>query len=187
MGLKLFGRRATWQHVGRFQLIILHVIGAALGGAIVGGAIAVVGAATGLHGARQWVLAIAVCLALVVGLFFPNVKLGRQRQVPRNWALTMEPRRRFIFWGALLGSGVATLIPYSAFIVLIGAQLTVPIELGAFAGAIFGAMRQASTLLPLARGSEIEAMMESLTRLRSTAQGANIAVIVAGGAAILFS
>ena len=51
--------------------------------------------------------------------------------------------------GAMLGSGVATPIFHTAFLVLLAAQLTGGVALGLISGALFGAARQATALLPL--------------------------------------
>ncbi len=55
----------------------------------------------------------------------------------------------YFLWGMLLGSGVATIIPYSAFLLILVTQLTSGVVLGSASGAIFGSTRAITALLPL--------------------------------------
>jgi hypothetical protein len=146
----------------------LHVAGAALAGALLGGLIGGIGALAGLTEWRPWVIAGGALLALGLGLRQRPPKLGRQRQVPRRWAPGTSPSRVYLVWGAMLGSGVATPIFHSAFLVLLAAQLTGGVTLGLISGALFGAARQTTALL-------------SLLGLRPAARRLNAALIVAGG------
>ena len=158
----------------------LHVAGAALAGALLGGLVGGVGALAGLAAWRPWVVGGAALLALALGLRRRPPKLGRQRQVPRRWAPGTPPARLSSL-GAMLGSGVATPIFHTAFLVLLAAQLTGGVALGLISGALFGAARQATALLPLLVRLDPGRTMGLLETLRPVARRLNAALIVAGG------
>jgi hypothetical protein len=178
VGLGLLGRGGTRQALG---LGALHVVGAALAGALVGGFVGGVGTLAGLAAWRPWIVAGGALLALGLGLLRRPPKLGRQRQVPRRWAPGTPPSRVYLVWGAMLGSGVATPIFHTAFIVLVAAQLTSGVALGLVSGALFGAARQATALLPLLGRLDPGRTMDLLELLRPGARRLNAALIIAGG------
>ena len=159
----------------------LHVAGAALAGALLGGLVGGVGALAGLAAWRSWVVGGAALLAFGLGLLRQPPKLGRQRQVPRRWAPGTPPSRVYLVWGAMLGSGVATPIFHTAFLVLLAAQLTGGVALGLVSGALFGAARQTTALLPLLGRLDPGRTMGLLETLRPVARRLNVALIVAGG------
>src|SRR5918997_6421171 len=136
VGLGLLGRGGTRRALG---LWALHVAGAALAGALLGGLVGGVGALAGLPAWRPWVVVVGALLAFGLGLRRQPPRLGRQRQVPRRWALGTPPSRVYLVWGAMLGSGVATPIFHSAFLVLLAAQLTGGVVVGLGFLALFGA------------------------------------------------
>src|SRR4051812_8063468 len=125
MGLSHLGRG------GAARIRVTHLVGAAIGGMLVGAVLGSVGAMLGLATWRAWLVGASTVLALVVALSRRPIPLGRQRQVPREWNQTMSPARRYLLWGAMLGAGVATPIFTSAVLVLLGAQLTAGVALGA--------------------------------------------------------
>src|SRR5688500_17878381 len=118
VGLGLLGRGGTRQAL---RLWLLHVAAAALAGALLGGLLGGVGALAGLEASRPWVVVAGALLALGLGLRRQPPKLGRQRQVPRRWPPGTPPSRVYLVWGAMLGSGVATPIFHTAFLVLLAA------------------------------------------------------------------
>jgi hypothetical protein len=65
----------------------------------------------------------------------------QRRQVPRGWIRAYGAPRAYAVWGALLGSGVATIVPHSAYLVLLAAELVSGPKAGALAGAAFGLTR----------------------------------------------
>jgi hypothetical protein len=131
------------------QSTALHLLGSALGGAASGVLLAAIGGAASLDDHRAPVVGCATVLALFFSLRRAPAKLGLQVQVPRNWRYTMTPQVRYVLWGILLGSGIATLIPYPIYLVLMGAELTVGITIAAVAGALFGVARELPVVLPL--------------------------------------
>ncbi len=155
--------------------------GAALGGAAAGGGLGWIGALLRLPDWRPWLIGVTAVGAFALAIGPRPVQLGRQCQVPRAWARTMPPRRRYLLWGALLGCGLATPILSSAFLVLLSAQLTIGPWLGTVAGAVYGGTREAMALLPMLRGSDPEATMALLPRYRPTAQRLNAAAALGGG------
>ena len=165
----------------------LHVAGAALAGAVLGGLVGWVGALLGLAAWRPWIVGGAALLALGLGLRRRPPKLGRQRQVPRRWAPGTPPSRVYLIWGAMLGSGVATPIFHTAFLVLVAAQLTSGLPLGLVSGALFGAARQATALLPLLGRLDPERTMGLLETCRPLARRLNAALVVASGIVLVLA
>lgn len=55
---------------------------------------------------------------------------------------------RYFLWGVLLGCGVATVIPYTSFIVLLAAEATSGPIIGAILGAVYGCAREVVSLMP---------------------------------------
>jgi hypothetical protein len=159
----------------------LHLAGAAVAGALLGGLVGSLGALAGLAAWRPWVVGGAALLALGLGLLRRPPKLGRQRQVPRRWAPGTPPSRVYLVWGAMLGSGVATPIFHTAFLLLLAAQLTGGVALGLVSGALFGAARQATALLPLLGRLDPGRTMGLLETLRPVARRLNAALITGGG------
>src|SRR5688572_7575252 len=98
VGLGLLGRGGMRQALG---LWALHLAGAALAGALLGGLVGAAGALAGLEAWRPWVIGGAALLALGLALRRQPPKLGRQRQVPRRWAPETPPARVYLIWGAM--------------------------------------------------------------------------------------
>jgi hypothetical protein len=184
VGLGLLGRGGTRQALG---LWTLHMAGAALAGALVGGLFGAIGALAGLAAWRPWVVGGAALLAFGLALLPRPPKLGRQRQVPRRWPPGTPPSRVYLIWGAMLGSGVATPIFHTAFLVLLAAQLTGGVTLGIVSGALFGAARQATALLPLLGRLGPGRTMGLLETLRPAARRLNAALIVASGLVLVLA
>ena len=184
VGLGLLGRGGTRRAIGFWAL---HVAGAALAGALLGGLVGGIGELAGLAAWRPWVIAGGAILAFALGLLPRPPKLGRQRQVPRRWAPGTPPSRVYLIWGAMLGSGVATPIFHTAFLFLIAAQLTGGVALGLVSGALFGAARQATALLPLLARFDPGRTMGLLETLRPGARRLNAALIIAGGLVLLLA
>lgn len=159
----------------------LHLLGAMLGGAAVGGLLGALGSLLGLSSWRAVVIAIAVFWAVSLAMSQRPTRLGRQQQVPRRWATTMPPGRRYALWGVMLGSGVATPVVSSSLVVLLGAQTTAGPMLGALAGIVFGGTREAMALLPPVCRLDPGSTMALLPALRTKVQRLNAVAILAGG------
>jgi hypothetical protein len=181
MGLGLLGR-------GRASTAItaaLHLAGAAVGGAALGVAVGAMGELLSLGDVRPWLIGAAAVIAWHLARRPRPVKLGRQCQVPQAWARSMAPPRRYLLWGAMLGSGVATLIPYSVFLVMLAAQSTAGIATATLAGAVFGLFREGMALAPLLAGLDLEGTRDLLPALRSKALLLNRHLSLAAGATLL--
>lgn len=163
---------------------LVHIVGSALGGAITGGVLGLLGMLVGAERWRPAIILIVSGFALWHGVGRKRPKLGRQRQVPRRWSAVLPPDLCYFAWGVLLGSGVATVIPYSAFLVVLAAQLTAGVTLGAISGAMYGAVRGVIPLIPvLADRSDSDPSQLSclLTAYAWRARLSNVAWVVATG------
>jgi hypothetical protein len=144
MGLQLLGRGTRIQSA---LAGLSHLLGAAAGGAIVGATLGWVGSALYLPAWRIQLLAGFIIVSLRYSLMRPMSHLGLQCQVPRMWRYNMASIPRYILWGALLGCDVATVIPYTSFIVLLGVQATSGLVIGAVSGALYGSARELASKL----------------------------------------
>jgi hypothetical protein len=135
----------------------------------------------GLASWRAWLVGATTALVLDLALSRRPIPLGRQRQVPREWNQTMSPTRRYLLWGAMLGAGVATPIFTSAVLVLLSAQLTAGVALGAISGGAFGLTREGMALVPGVRRLDQGATMALLTRFRSPVRRLNAVVALGAG------
>lgn len=178
VGLGFLGRGRTRSALGYW---LLHVLGAAAAGAVVGGAFGGVGELLGLAAWRPWLIGSAAAAALLLGLRARPPKLGRQRQVPRRWSAGTAVPWVYTVWGAMLGCGLATPIFHSAFVLLTAAQVTGGVGMGIVSGALFGLARQAMALVPVVARYEPDRTMWLLERLRPLARRMNVALVVAGG------
>lgn len=184
VGLGFLGR-------GRERSVIaywlLHVLGAALAGALVGGAAGWIGGLLGLGNWRPWVIGIAALAALYWGFQPKPPRIGRQRQVPRRWPAGTPLAWIYLVWGMMLGSGFWTPVYQTAFLVLVGAQLTAGWELGLISGAVFGAFRQMTALWPTLRQLDPGQTMQLLEVLRPHARRINIGLIVVSGVILVLT
>lgn len=185
MGLTSLGRGRASRAV---PAAVAHVAGAALGGAVIGALLAAFGSLLSLSAWRVPILGVAAVLALKLGRSRTGVGLGLQRQVPRSWDRWMSPGACYLLWGWLLGTGVATTIPYSLFLLVLAAQLTSGAALAALAGALYGTARESVAVVPLACGPprmDNEKILGLLPSLRAVACRANTMTILLGASALL--
>lgn len=185
MGLGFLGRGKV-----RRVLVIggLHVAAASLGGAVVGGTLGGVGSLLDLSGRRLMVIVPVSIYAVWHALRRRHARLGLQRQVPQSWSRSMSPAKRYFWWGVLLGSGVATLIPYSGFLMVLGAQVVSGVLLGAASGAVYGGMRQVTMLTLLANRAnwrDPDRMPRLLPMLAEPLRRANSVIAFAGSIALI--
>lgn len=146
MGLAFLGRGKEWRTI---YLSIIHVIGAAIGGAIIGTLLGWLGSLLALSPWRTVAIAVTAIFALWYSLSRRTQKLGIHRQVPRSWANIMAIELCYFLWGMLLGSGVAIVIPSSSFLIILVTQFTSGVTLGCISGLLFGSTRGVIALLPL--------------------------------------
>lgn len=109
---------------------------------------------------------------------------GLRRQVERRLELRLRPLRAYAVWGAELGSGWSTLIPYSAFLLLLAIELRSGPLLGAAAGAAFGLSRQAPAVLAARIAESPASIMPLLPQLAPRMRLANLIVCLVGGTAL---
>lgn len=184
MGLGFLGR-------GRARNALLpglvHAAGGVLGGGGVGAIAGLVGQVLPVSRGQPLILGLALGFALLV---HSKRSVGRRAQVPRRWRETVPVVPRYFLWGMLLGSGVATIIPYSIFLVLLGAELTAGVGLAAGAGAMYGGVRSLASIVPLCQARfriAPDAYMKLLPKLRSPLKLANFVGVVIVGSILLLS
>ncbi len=172
------------------HLGFIHILGATIGGAIVGGLFGIIGQLFLLQIWRKELILMVTIFALLQSVTKLPTRLGIQKQVPRTWIHTMPPGLCYLLWGMLLGSGIATVIPYSAFLILLTTQLTSGVILGCLSGALFGSVRQLVALLPLSQKQyrlcpeRAGMLMPTLTRPVSLL---NSLLILGGGSILLLT
>jgi hypothetical protein len=146
MGLDFLGRGARQRAV---RIGACHVIGAAVGGAMLGGALGWFGELLGIQTWQPWIILFVGAFALWQSLYGQSLKLGRQCQVNRRWKRQIPAELGYFLWGWQLGCGVITFIPYSCFVVLLGVQCTSGPVIALLSGALFGGVREAVVLAVL--------------------------------------
>lgn len=172
MGLSFSGRRSQ-----QTKVVLAHLAGAAAGGAAFGYLLGLIGQQV-LTGAAR--LGVVMCFALYA-LYLaaqPRRQVGFNRQVPRGLLGRWSAGPTYAVWGALLGLGVATVIPYSAYLVLMSGELVAGPVLAALVGAVFGLTREAVTLVPLAVGAAPAEISGTLPRFAKSTAVLNVAVII---------
>jgi hypothetical protein len=179
-GLCLLGRGEK----RRSLYALIHFVSASLGGALAGLMLGGIGLLL------PTVLRLAAAIlgaALAAYLAIRPLRRGNglRRQVPRRLGGHLHPLLTYAAWGAELGSGLSTLIPYSAFLLLIAFYLLSGPLLGAIAGAAFGAARQGAAVLAARRSGSPGEIMGLLPRLALRARVTNLIVCLMGSAALV--
>lgn len=162
-----------------------HVIGAALGGAVLGITISLSGAALDLPQYRGVVGVLAGMVALLIAVRRPAAHLGRQRQVPRAWGRNMPPTRAYFLWGVLLGAGGLTVVPYSSYVIVIAAEATTRPVVAALVGMTFGTLREAASIWLSLTRTNPRTISDSLPQYRTIAYRANLVFGVSGSLALM--
>lgn len=165
----------------------MHVLGSSIGGAVTGALFAGLGSLLWLPRWRMLIVGSAAFLSLALSLIRLRIALWPQRQVPRGWGQTLPGPLVYFLWGAMLGSGVITVIPYTSMVVLVAIQLTGPVGVAAAAGAVFGFARALPALLPLVARPYAKEPPRAATLvpvLQASAARFNWALIVGGGTVI---
>lgn len=152
-----------------------------------GGIFGLLGEVLYLAPISPWLIGVAAAVALLLGLRARPPKIGRQRQVPRRWSARTAVPWVYTVWGMMLGSGVATPVFHTAFVVFSVAQMTGGFWLGLASGALFGLARQGMALLPVLARYEPDRTMWLLERLRPLARRVNVALIIVGGVVLVLT
>lgn len=163
---------------------LTHLLFAGLGGALVG---LTVGAAGHLlPSAPRMTLAVAGTLFAVYVAVRPRSTpaMGFRRQVARRLERRVRPAWAYAIWGAELGSGLSTLIPYPAFLVLLSIELLAGPLVAAAAGASFGLMREGAAILAAQGDTSPARIMALLPRLAQRARLANLVFCLASSVTI---
>ena len=184
MGLSSLGRETKGL---ASQSGVVHLVGSAAGGAATGAIIGWLGSLANLDSFPAWVVGAGAVVAIAISALAEHFELGRPCQVPRRWSRTMPARRLYLMWGAMLGAGIVTLIPYPAYVLVIAAQAVAGPLLAGAGGALFGLARELPALIPLFRDVHPETAMEALPRWRSAALKLNVTVAVVGGALVFLA
>ena len=187
IGLDFLGRGKGWRAI---RLRVAHVVGAMMGGAAVGSLLGWLGVVLSLTPWRPEIIAVTVVFALWQSVTGHPAHLGLRRQVPRRWPYALPLPLCYFLWGVLLGCGIATLIPYSSLVVVLGLQLTSGVALGCASGALFGATRETMALLALLPRRDAEAnpkeVMCLLPTLQATVRHLNLLWVIGGGLLLMF-
>lgn len=140
--------------------LLLHLSGATVGGAFAGLVIGLAGYAVGASQHRLLAVGGAALVALVLALRRPGRSIGRRCQVPRRWGRGTVDDRTLFAWGALLGSGLLTAVPFSGFLLLPAMEFTAGAIAAGIAGALFGLVRQLSAAGVMLWGREASKILE---------------------------
>lgn len=164
-----------------------HLVGAIAGGVSLG---LVISFATGFVGlARMGVLVFAAALVLAVALSLRRMQsCGLKRQVPRGWGRTMRPTPRFGLWGAQLGVGVATVVPYPAFVLVVAMESVSDLPRAILIGFCYGFGRGSANLASgafIGVGSGPSEAARLLPTFRGHARVLNVALIGVAGATLV--
>ncbi len=176
LSLGLLGRgdaKRAWRYG------ILHVLMAGVGGAIIGGLLGGIGDLLGLAQWRWWIIGATALLALIYALTHSSYQLISQRQVPRRWSPKVHLSAVYTIWGLMMGCGLYTPVYHTALFVMLATQLTFGFVPGIISGLLFGIVRQATSLWPVARRYDTEQTMNLLEQLRPGARLFNILLVAA--------
>lgn len=187
MGLRFLGRGKGCQAA---KAGTLHVLGGACGGAAIGGILGLLGSLVSLSTWRLEIVGVIIIFALWHSLVRNPWKLGRRRQVPRRLESYLPTDLSYFAWGAMLGSGVVTLIPYSSLLVILGVELTSGVGLSCACGAAFGAAREFMILIPLycnRREADPTKMIDLFSALATKVRLLNSLWVVSGGVVLLLA
>ncbi|SRR5579875_192239 len=179
-GLCLLGRGEK----RRFLYALIHLVCASLGGALAGLMLGAIGLAMPAV-LRLALMSAAMAFAMYLAIWPVRRGSGLRRQVPRRLRERVHPFLTYALWGAELGSGLSTLIPYSAFLFLVAFELISGDLLGAIAGACFGVSRQAAAVLAARSGGSPGEIMALLPSLALRARLSNLIVCLMGSTALV--
>lgn len=181
------GSRVRW-----LASLFLFTLSAMLGAAILGALLAVAGRTLlgpGLSNPQLWTLLMAAVLAgmhdaRIVRLPLPLL----HRSVPQSWWVEWGWARASIAYGAVLGLGVTTVIPYASFyIVPLAAFALAQPDFGWWLGTAYGLSRAlpvAFASIAFARDLPVERMLPELFIRRALLARALAALSISFAAAV---
>ncbi|MCP9486398.1 MAG: hypothetical protein MSC30_11095 [Gaiellaceae bacterium MAG52_C11] len=125
----------------RLILWLVHSLGGLVGGTAT--AIVVVLASAPLRAFVPYEGRLGLCAVLLGFLLLVDLRVirmtSRRRQVAATWTTRYGNGRAYFLYGAFLGAGVATYVPYAiTYGIFATALLILPLELALVAGGLFG-------------------------------------------------
>jgi hypothetical protein len=189
ISLGFLGRGTSLVTRGPHRVVLagVHVIASGFGGALLGLAAAVVGDLSHATG-KPYIAGVIIAGLLGLEALRRTRRLGLRRQVPRRWPRWMPVSAGYVAWGAMLGSGVLTLIAYTSLIGVVALELISTVTGGLVLGSVFGLAREAPAVLALVRpgGSTFNpsSVMAVLPRLQAVAKRLNVTWLFAAAATV---
>jgi hypothetical protein len=164
---------------------IAYTVASAGTGAIIGSALGTIGASFRAEESLPLVGPVLVYLGLrELDIIRVRSVLSIRWQVPVDWV--RNRRLAPLIWGVLLGSGLATWMPYPSFYGLLLLSLALPIPFGAVLMATYGMTRAIPAFLALHdRGRLVDILAAQTWGLRLLGHATTGCVSVALGTAIL--
>jgi hypothetical protein len=159
----------------------LHVLGAGLGGAVLGGAVAALGQLPGLIPVALVLLVVAAVLA---GRPSFRQGLGWHRQVERRLTHTVGSSTAYLLWGIELGAAVVTYVPYSALLALAAVALVVEPMLAVALFTVVGLTRGTVAVVAGGRSVDPHETMRLLHSLADPAAILNRGVVLASAVVV---
>jgi hypothetical protein len=155
-----------------------HCLGGAVGGTATGALVAGLGYLVGIETHRLIGLVAGTVGTVILTLATRGRPLGIRCQVPRSSRLSTSPH--YLWWGGLLGTGLATTIPHSSVVVLLLAVAGAGIPVGATVGGLYGATRAvvAVVLACTKAGSRPSYTMQALATMGADVRRTNLAAVI---------
>jgi hypothetical protein len=166
------------------QCMLLHLIGGALGGALIVVGLAWIASPVRYrHGVISLALAAALAAAALLmdtGIF-PWRTPSPNRQVPASWRRRLRPQLCALAYGIGLGLAVTTRVRFALTYAVFGISVIMLSPVGAVVpGLLFGAARSAIVLAGIGAGTH-EQLTRRLERVSAAESMAQIVVIVTSG------
>jgi len=179
------GRKSPW---AGHRLWLAHSAGGAVGGAVIGGLVAMAGVPFQTLISSPVRTALALAIAALAILF--DIGLVRPphtgRQVPATWTAEVGPVRAFAYYGAILGAGLLTFVPIGLTYALAAfGVLVLPPLVAVVAFVAFGAARTIATGPLALRPVSASALLYRQPRYRRWWRTASLCVVALLGGLVL--
>lgn len=187
-GIASLGPREHSSSKSRILTAGAHIAGGAVGGATLA-TVAWFGAApvrTLLPGELVVVLLVIVVInSAAHDLRLKRNRVTRTRQVPATWRHRYGHYRAFAAFGATLGAGLLTFVPYAiTYVVFVAAAVELPIGDAVACGVAFGVSRTGAAALSAARAPSAGRMFQRVQAMRWLTPAVSVmvsmAVLIAG-------